>query len=175
MSIIQDVGMADKLEIWVSRNGESQLVRETMPNHGLKRWVIKAGQVFGFFDQYMEDLVVTAGKAAVANLLTTDTGTYCFKYTAIGQDATEPASSQTSLLNQYKRQEADSILRVTTNVANDTMQSTTTFDVTDTVALVESGLFDDPTVGNMLCRQTFAAINLVSGDQITFVWKIVIT
>lgn len=175
MTLIQDVGMADQLEVWVTRNGKRTLMRETMPNHGVKRWVIKAGKRFGFFDRYMEDLVVTAGKAAVANLLTTDSGTQCFNYTAIGQDATAPAAGQTALLNQYKRQIADTMTRVTTNVANDTMHSTTTFSITDTVALVESGLFDAPSSGNMLCRQTFAPINLQNEDQVTFIWKIVVT
>jgi len=175
MTIVQEVGMADQLEVWLTRNGEKTLLRETMPNHGVKRWVIKAGKIFGFFDRYMEDLVVTAGKAAVANLLATDSGTVCFKYTAIGQDATAPAATQTSLLNQYKRKAADAITRVTTTTTNDTMQSTTTFDITDTVAIVESGLFDANVNGNMLCRQTFAVINLVNGDQITFIWKIVVS
>jgi hypothetical protein len=175
MTLIQDVGMADQLEVWLTRNGERTLLRETMPNHGVKRWVIKFGKLFGLFDRYMEDLVVNAGKAAVANLLATDSGTACFKYTGIGQDSTAPAPGQTALLNQYKRQAADTITRVTTNVANDTMQSTTTFDITDAVALVESGLFDAPSGGNMLCRQTFAPINLQNGDQVTFIWKIVVT
>ena len=175
MTLIQDVGMADRLEVWLTRNGKRTLLRETMPNHGVKRWVIKFGKLFGFFDRYMEDLVVTAGKAAVANLLTTDSGTQCFKYTGIGQDSTAPAPGQTALLNQYKRQVADNMTRVTTNVANDTMQSTTTFNITDTVSLVESGLFDAPSGGNMLCRQTFAPINLQNGDQVTFIWKIVVT
>jgi hypothetical protein len=175
MTLIQDVGMADRLEVWLTRNGERTLLRETMPNHGVKRWVIKFGKLFGFFDRYMEDLVVNAGKAAVANLLTTDSGTYCFKYTGIGQDATVPAATQTALLNQYKRQAADSITRVTTNVANDTMQSTTTFTIDATVSIVESGLFDAATSGNMLCRQTFAPINLQDGDQVTFIWKIIVS
>ena len=175
MTIVQEVGMADQLEVWLTRNGKRTLLRETMPNHGVKRWVIKAGKRLGFFDRYMEDLVVTAGKAAVANLLATDSGTTCFKYTGIGQDSTAPAAGQTALLNQYKRQAADTITRVTTNVANDTMQSTTTFNITDTVALVESGLFDAGVNGNMLCRQTFAAINLQNEDQVTFIWKIVVT
>lgn len=175
MAILQDVGMADQLEIWLTRDGDKELLRETMPNKGLKRWVIKFGQLFGFFDNYMDDLVVSMGKAAVANLLATDSGTYCFKYTAIGQDNTAPAAGQTSLLNQYKRQIADNVTRVSTTVTNDTMQSTTTFDITDTVALVESGLFDASTSGNMLCRQTFAPINLEDGDQVTFIWKIVVT
>lgn len=175
MTLIQDVGMADQLEVWLTRDGKRTLLRETMPNHGVKRWVIKAGKRLGFFDRYMEDLVVTAGKAAVANLLATDSGTACFKYTGIGQDSTAPAPGQTALLNQYKRQAADTITRVTTNVANDTMQSTTTFSITDTVALVESGLFDASTNGNMLCRQTFAPINLQNEDQVTFIWKIVVT
>lgn len=175
MTLIQDVGMADQLEVWLTRNGKRTLLRETMPNHGVKRWVIKAGKRLGFFDRYMEDLVVTAGKAAVANLLATDSGTACFKYTGIGQDSTAPAAGQTALLNQYKRQAADTVTRVTTNVANDTMQSTTTFSITDTVALVESGLFDAGINGNMLCRQTFAPINLQNEDQVTFIWKIVVT
>ena len=38
MTLIQDVGMADRLEVWLTRNGKRTLLRETMPNHGVKRW-----------------------------------------------------------------------------------------------------------------------------------------
>ena len=61
---------------------------------------------------------------------------------------------------------------VTTTVTNDTAQFVGTATFTASLAVTESGLFNADTNGTLLARQTFSAINVVSGDSIQFTWKI---
>jgi hypothetical protein len=61
---------------------------------------------------------------------------------------------------------------VTTTLTNDTAQFVGTVAITGTIAVTESGLFNADTNGTLLARQTFSAVNVVSGDSIQFTWKI---
>jgi hypothetical protein len=61
---------------------------------------------------------------------------------------------------------------VTTTLTNDTAQFVGTVAMTATLAVTESGLFNADTNGTLLARQTFSAVNVVSGDSIQFTWKI---
>lgn len=58
--------------------------------------------------------------------------------------------------------------RVTVTVANDTYQVAGTVTAVSTLAIVEAGLFDAVTAGNMLIRGTHGAYNVASGDSITY-------
>jgi len=61
---------------------------------------------------------------------------------------------------------------VTTTITNDTAQFVGTATFTASLAVTESGLFNADTNGTLLARQTFSAVNVVSGDSIQFTWKI---
>jgi hypothetical protein len=61
---------------------------------------------------------------------------------------------------------------VTTTLTNDTAQFVGTVSISGTIAVTESGLFNADTNGTLLARQTFSAVNVVSGDSIQFTWKI---
>lgn len=63
--------------------------------------------------------------------------------------------------------------RVTTTVTNDTAQLVTTFTFTAAFAIDESGVFNDPTTGDMLCATAFGDVNVVSGDTLQISWQIV--
>lgn len=58
--------------------------------------------------------------------------------------------------------------RVTTSVTNDTYQVAGTVTAGSTLAITEAGLFDAVSSGNLLIRSVFSAVNVVSGDSITF-------
>lgn len=58
--------------------------------------------------------------------------------------------------------------RVTTTLTSDTYQVVGTVTAASTLAITEAGLFDAATTGNMLIRSTFSAVNVVSGDSISF-------
>lgn len=62
--------------------------------------------------------------------------------------------------------------QVTTSVTNDTTQLVKTWTFTGSFAITEEGIFDSASVGgNMLAYQSFAAINVVTTDQLTVTHK----
>ena len=67
---------------------------------------------------------------------------------------------------------AVTVSRVTTTVTNDTARLVGTITEAATLAITESGVFNADTAGTMLCRQTFSAVNVLSGDSLQFTWSI---
>lgn len=62
--------------------------------------------------------------------------------------------------------------RVTTTVTNDTYQVAGLITAGSTLAIVEAGLFDAVSAGNMLMRGTHGAYNVVAADTITYTFKL---
>ena len=60
----------------------------------------------------------------------------------------------------------------TTTVANDTAQWQGTVTASGAIAVTEAGLFNADSAGTMLCRQTFSAVNLASGDSLQITFKV---
>ena len=58
--------------------------------------------------------------------------------------------------------------RTTITNASDNYQVAGTVTAAGTLAITEGGLFDAVTTGNMLIRSDFAAVNVLSGDSISF-------
>jgi len=116
------------------------------------------------------NVITNTGKAQVAGLINGVVTDY-FEYIAIGTDTTSASASDTALGAETHRTSATTS-RTTTSVTNDTAQLVATFDFTDSYAITESGVFDASTGGNMLCRQTFSAINVASGDSLQVTWKV---
>jgi len=127
----------------------------------------------------VKNVITDVGKAQVAGLIN-GVVTTPFKYIAIGSGTTSPTASDTALEAEVKRKLA-TVDRVTTNVTNDTAYLEATFSSADglsgSMSITESGVFDADTGGNMLCRQTFSAVNVNwdAGDQLTIKWKIVVS
>jgi len=122
----------------------------------------------------LKNIIVNVGLAQVAGLIN-GVVTTPFKYIAIGTGTAAPAATDTALQYETHRELAEVIDRVTTTVTNDTARLERTFSgYTGTEAVTESGVFDASAAGNMLCRQTFAAINVNwgAGDSIKVTWKI---
>lgn len=61
---------------------------------------------------------------------------------------------------------------VTVTNTNDANQVVGTVTAGSTLAIVEAGLFDAVTAGNMLIRSAFSAINVLSGDAIAFTFRL---
>jgi len=127
----------------------------------------------------VKNVITDVGKAQVAGLIN-GVVTTPFKYIAIGSGTTSPTASDTALEAEVKRKLA-TVDRVTTNVTNDTAYLEATFSSADglsgSMSITEAGVFDADTGGNMLCRQTFSAVNVNwdAGDQLTIKWKIVVS
>lgn len=121
-----------------------------------------------------QDLVVSAGKAAVAGLILTDVSVDDYDYLAIGTGTTGPVAGNTTLETETHRG-AGTGTRVTTTVTDDTAQLIFTFTgYAGTEAVTEIGMFNAAVAGDMLMRQTFATLNVDwdAGDSIQMTVKI---
>jgi len=118
--------------------------------------------------------ITNAGFAEIAGLLLVDVGGTAFDYIAIGTGTTAFDATQTALVAETHR-EAGTGSRVTTAVTNDTAQLVRTFSgYSGSEAITESGVFNAASGGTMLCRQTFAALNIDwgAGDTLQITWRI---
>lgn len=150
-------------------------------NAGIKGWI----KIDHFDDKgnLLESVetpnaIMNLGMTEVAGLFCSDTsGSYtAFDYIAVGTGTTAATATQTALITEtaasgLTRAAATGTL-VTTTVANDTANFVKSFDVTGSVAVTESGVFNAASNGTMLCRQTFSAINVANGDTLQITWKV---
>jgi len=127
------------------------------------------GEVFA--TREIKNLITTAGLAEVAKMLI-GAASDGFDYVAIGIGNTAPNIADTTLDSE-----------ITTNGgarAQSSTESTTaavatipvTFNFTGSFAVVEVGLLNAASTGDLLARQIFAAINVASGDSLTATWTI---
>lgn len=109
-----------------------------------------------------------SGSPAAATYIGVGVGTTAFDAadTALGTEKLEDGTTSTAA------HKAATASLVTTDVTNDTAQLVATFAFTATLAITESGVFNASSAGTLLCRQTFSAINVVSGDSLQVTWKI---
>lgn len=132
--------------------------------------------------KHNRNLVPTAGKAGVASRINGSGAEPVFDKIGWGTGAVAPAIGDTTLGTEVTTAggaasgvhvvAAATASRVTTTVTNDTAQLVGTVTAAGTIAVTESGVFNLATNGVMLARQTFTAINVVSGDSIQFTWKV---
>jgi len=128
-------------------------------------------------------LVVNAGRAVVSARLY-GTGSAAFASIGMGTGTTAAAATDTALQTGVTAAGAAdagvhvlptasvTASSVTTTVTNDTAQWQGTVNITATIAVTESGLFNADTNGTMLAHQVFSAVNVVNGDSIQFTWKV---
>lgn len=96
-----------------------------------------------------------------------------YDYVAIGEGAA-PGATDTTLASEAMRVNSVNAL-TTTTVTDDTSQQTATFNITTTLAITNSAIFDVDTAGVMLCGQGFSVINVVNGDTLITVWTEVVS
>lgn len=122
--------------------------------------------------------ITTVGKALIAGRLNASGAPAAADYIAVGTGTTAFAASDTTLVTETAAsgltRAQGTVSLVTTTTTNDTAQVTKTFSVSGTVAVTESGVFNASSSGTLLCRQTFSAINVVSGDSLAITWKVAI-
>jgi len=126
------------------------------------------------------NLITNVGHAA-ANAKLSNQGSYLvFTTIAVGTGGLVASVNDTALGTESTTggasRHAATASQVTTTVANDTTQLVLTITVTATLAITEEGIFDTtgaPTanIGNLLAHQTFAAINVSTGDTLTITHK----
>jgi len=119
-----------------------------------------------------DNLITTVGKAEMSGLLLTDIGGTAFDYCAIGIGTTAANAADTTLETESMRV-AGTGTQTTTSTANDTAHLETSFSIVATLAITESGMLNAGSSGDLLNRQTFAAVNVISGDTLVIKWDIV--
>lgn len=143
---------------------------------GRSRWEhIRDGKVIDIRE--VENLVVDAGLADAAGLLNGQVTDF-FEHVAIGTGTTAATATDTQLQNECTQSGGQrgtaTTSQQTTDTTDDTAQWIFTFNFTSgaSYGVTESGVFNSNTAGNMLCRQTFSAINVSSGDSLQVTWKV---
>lgn len=122
----------------------------------------------------ISNLVTDAGKAGMASRLNGSGSEAAFTYIAVGTGTTAAASGDTALQTEITdsglARVSATASRVTVDVTNDGARLTTTFTVSGTKAVTESGVLNASSSGVLLARQVFSAINVVSGDTLAITW-----
>ena len=141
-----------------------------MINDGLKMTGAVAIALNGEVVQEIPNLVVTVGKNFVASRMK-DTTKAAMTHMAIGTNSTTAAVGQTALSAEVARGALTS-----TTVSNNTIAYVETFAAgTGTGAIVEAGVFNASSSGDMLCRTVFAVVNKGSADAMTITWTITVS
>lgn len=141
---------------------------------------IRDGKIIDTRD--VPNAITNLGKAETAYLMgVASNGTRLpFTYIALGLGTTAATATDTALGSEITTsgggRSAATVSQQTTTVAGDTNQltHTFTFNASGTFAITESAVFNSTTGGPMLCRQTFAAINVVSADTLAVTWKVAV-
>lgn len=158
----------------VSADGK---IKEGIANH-FAAYGLRIPGLTGFYanKRVIRNLVTDAGRAGVASRINGSGGEAAFTWIAMGTGTNAAANGDTTLQTESSTSglsRANSTAsRVTTTVTNDTAQLVNTFTITGTVAVTESGVLNASSVGTLLCRQTFSAINVVNGDSLQVTWKV---
>ncbi len=119
----------------------------------------------------IDNLICNEGKTEMAKLLVNTGSPTAFGWIAIGIGTTAANATDSTLGTESMRESAVAS-NVTVTTANDTAQLDATFNIVATLAITESGCLNAASSGDLLNRQVFSALNVVSGDTIEYTWKI---
>lgn len=125
----------------------------------------------------VDNLITSAGKAAIAGLVGNTGAITAFSYLAVGSSNTAPAVGQTALIGElttlgFARAVA-TISRQNTNVTNDTLQFIYTWTASGTATIEEVGIFNASSAGIMLGRGLTTSKSLVSGDTLQITYQVI--
>ncbi len=157
---------------------ENFLFRFLMKHGILSPRAWKIPFLFGYWadSKLAYNLVTNAGFALMAGRCNGSGTPAAATYIALGTGTTAAAATDTALQTELAvsglSRANGAVSLVTTTVTNDTAQVTNTFTVTGSAAVTESGVLNAASVGTLLCRQVFAAINVVNGDSLQITWKV---
>lgn len=121
-------------------------------------------------ERVIPNLVVTVGKNFVASRMV-GTSAAVMSHMAIGSDNTPAAAGDTALGSELGR-----VALAGASAATNVVTYTATFPAgTGTGAVVEAGIFNDPSTGTMLCRTVFAVVNKGIDDAMSITWTVTIS
>ena len=117
----------------------------------------------------IKNLVVATGKTFIAGRMVGTPTT--MSHMAVGSSSTAAATGDTALgasLGRVALTSSASSGAVVTYIASFPAG-------TGTGAVVEAGVFNDPTAGTMLCRTVFAVVNKGADDAMSITWAITVS
>lgn len=119
----------------------------------------------------IKNLVVNSGLAFIISRMA-GTTKGVMSYMALGSSNTAASAGQTDLVSMLGAREAlDSTTITGTN--NEKIQYVATFEAGDaTGAVVEAGIFNASTGGDMLCRTVFSVVNKAADDTLAITWTV---
>lgn len=124
----------------------------------------------------IQNLITSTGKAGAASRINGAGAEPAFTYLAVGIGTNPAAAGDTTLQSEITdsglERAAATCTRVTTTVTNDTAQLDKTWSVSGTKSVTECGIFNAASVGVLLGRQVFAAVNVVSGDSLQVIYRV---
>lgn len=118
----------------------------------------------------MHNLIVDAGLAGLASRINGSGAEAAFTYLAVGIGTTavdhEDETLESEIVAVGLERASATCSRTTTTVTNDTAKLSKTWSVTGTRAVTEVGALNASSVGTLLGRQVFAAVNVNDGDSL---------
>jgi hypothetical protein len=123
------------------------------------------------------NLIVSAGKAAMAGLVGNTGAITAFTYLAVGTSNTAVAVGQTALQAEISTnglsRTAATVSRVTTTVTNDTLQLIVTWTVSGSSTVEEIGVFNASSSGIMLGRALTTSKAVSNGDTLVGTYQVI--
>ena len=156
---------------------------ETLKLKGSVHYLGKRKDGSIFLDKVVPNTIEAAGKGVITALMLSGVGGTAFNAIAIGigTGGTTALNSEITTNGGGRQHTGGSPTvtqsQVTTSTSNDTAQWVTTFTFTGSFAITEEGIFNSGTAssGTMLAYQSFAAINVVSGDTVQITHQVVLS
>lgn len=131
-------------------------------------------------DLLFHNVITKTGLAAVASRINGAGSEAAFAWIGIGITATAESENDTALLAERDQSgatntnhKAATVSRVTTTDTNDTARHVTTFNISTSLSVAETGLFNATPGGVMLARKGFTALPFIAGDNFTVTWDII--
>jgi hypothetical protein len=119
----------------------------------------------------VKNLVVRTGLAFIASRMV-GTSKAVMSHMALGSSSTAASAEQTDLVSMLGSREALDSTTIT-GTYNEKVQYVATFEAGDaTGAVVEAGIFNASTGGDMLCRTVFSVVNKAADDTLAITWTI---
>lgn len=120
-------------------------------------------------ERSIKNVVVTVGKAYLANWLTAATQSGPFmSYIGLGTGSNVATIADTALQTELPTRVQGTL----SNISNVWQNQVSFGPGINTGSISESGIFSDSTLGTMLARQTFSAIPKNSLDTLEVTWQI---
>lgn len=124
-------------------------------------------------DRIHQNLVVTAGKYVIADRMKGTPAKAAMSHMSVGTSSTAAAVGDSTLGAEIA---SSRVALSSTAVSNNVITYTASFGAgVGTGAVVESGIFNAASAGDMLCRTTFSVVNKGANDTMTVTWTVTIS